>query len=143
MRKLGPILPGIILAVALLLPAAACSSGGVGGSLSVVEVTTAIGAAAGDTQIISWSAVLQNNSRNTVFIEMVEPVPAPGLEPMVLADNLVRTVSKFVVSGQSVVVNGSFPFNAQGLTKADIDKLQPLLTGFRVISDETLPVPKK
>jgi hypothetical protein len=144
MKKLVKMLFCLVLPVVFLLTSAACSaSGGSTGSLAVTDVTTSIGLAAGDTQTVYWSVVIQNKSSNTVFIELVEPVPSPGLEPKVLAGNLLRAVSKNVVSGQSVVVSGSFPFDARGMTKPDIDKLQPVVTGFRVIYDETLPVPGK
>jgi len=133
----------LVLPVTILLASAACSAGGSTGSLAVVGVTTSIGQAAGDTQTVYWEVVIQNKSSNTVFIENVEPVTSPGMEPKVLAGNLLRAVSKNIVPGQTVVVSGSFPFDAKGLTKQDIDKLQPVVTGFRVIYDETLPVPRK
>jgi hypothetical protein len=142
MKKLVKMIFCLVLPVVVLL--SACSAGGGStGSLAVVDFTTSIGQTSVDTQTVYWSVVIQNKSSNTVFIEMVEPVSSPVMEPKVLAGNLLRAVSKNVVSGQSVVVEGSFPFDARGLTKPDIDKLQPFITGFRVIYDETLPVPRK
>lgn len=143
MKKLIKMVFCLILPL-VLLASTACSGGGGGaGSLAVVDSSTSVGQGSGDTQIISYSATLQNKSVNSLFIEMVEPVPSKDLEPKVLADNLTRAVSKHVVSGQTVDVKGSFPFDAKGMTKADIDKLQPFITGFRVIYDETIPVPGK
>lgn len=129
------------LAAVLLLSFSACSGGSGGGSLAMVSATTSVGAQNGDTQIISYTAVLQNKSANSVYIESMEPVPSASLAPKVLADNLIRGVSKNVVSGQTLEIRGSFPFDAKGMTKEDIDKLAPFITGYSFIYHETVPAP--
>ena len=125
----------------VLLVAGACS-GGSTGSLAVSGVTTSVGQVTSDTQSVSYSATLQNTGPNSVFIEFASPVPSAGLESKVVSDNLSRAVSKNVVSGQTIEIKGSFPFDAKGMTKEQIDALAPFITGFHFIYEETVPVKK-
>ena len=131
----------LILPVVLLV-SAACSGGGGAGSLAVSGFSTSVSLVSGDTQTLSYAATLTNTSPNSLFIEFVGPVPSAGLEPKVLSDNLARAISKNVVSGQTVDVKGSFPFDAKDMTKEQIDALAPFITGFHVIYEETVPVKK-
>lgn len=125
----------------VLLVASACS-GGNSGSLAVSGVSTAVGQIAVDTQSISYSVTLQNISPNSVFIEFASPVPSAGLEPKVVSDNLSHAISKNIVPGQTIEIKGSFPFDAKGMTKEQIDAFAPFITGFHFIYEETVPVKK-
>jgi hypothetical protein len=125
----------------VLLTTVACS-GSSGGSIALSGLTTSVSQSSGDTQTIYYTALLQNTSPHTLYIEFSAPVPSAGLEPKVLSDNLSRPISKNVVSGQTLEIKGSFPFDAKGMTKEQIDALAPFITGFHIIYEETVPVKK-
>ena len=144
MKKLRVML-SLVLPLVFPIFSAACSSGGgtSSGSLTIIGLQTSISASAGDTQILTYNVTIKNQSGNNVFVETAEPVLSASFEPRVLVDNLIKQVDRNVISGGTFEVSGSFPFDAKGLTKQDIEKLQPYFTGIRVVSDEMLKVPGK
>lgn len=128
----------------VLLAFTACSGGGSGTLTVVTASTSVVQASAVDTQIVSYSVTLQNKSGVSLYIDEVGPLPSSGLEPKLKADYLMRGVNQpRLAPGQTLDVSGTFSFDATGMTKADIDKLQPFVTGYRVVYDETVPVPGK
>lgn len=144
MKKVWQIVLSLVLPVAVLLLPVACASGGTaGGGLCVVNMQTAISSVSGnaDTQIVSYKITLKNNSDSGMFIQQVEPVVSKSIESRVLVDNLGRSVGNNIASGGTMEVSGKFTFDAKGLSKEDIDKLQPAIIGLRVTAEETLTVP--
>jgi hypothetical protein len=133
----GVIFPAVILALT------ACSGGGTSsGVLTVVTASTSVAQAQSEeTQVVSYSATLQNKSGVSLYVELVEPQPSPALVPKLISDYLTRAVNQRLAPGQTVTVSGTFIFRATGMTKADIDKLAPFIKGYRVVYDENISVP--
>ncbi|MDK2834897.1 MAG: hypothetical protein PWR29_1062 [Methanolobus sp.] len=109
--------------------------------LRITESSAAIGALsenATDQQVCSYSFVLYNGRGQTVNIFMAEPVFSEGISDRILTENTSVTVSESLTPGSSLVVEGSFVFDANGLTKEEIVKLEPFIEHVRIISVETL-----
>lgn len=134
-----------LLTSSMVLLPVACSSGASGaGGLVVIGTSTSIGQVSSvnpNTQTYSYQVTFQNKSDVTIYIESIEPVLSSKVESKVLVDNLIKAVSRNVAGGGTLEVTGSFPFDATGLSKEDIAKLEPFITAYRVTSDETLPIP--
>ena len=146
MKKLLKLVLCLILPVVLLLAYAACSPGGANSSgLSVIEMNASIGAVSStsETQRLTYGVTLKNNSAVNIYIDYIEPVVIPDIDSRVLLAGLIKAVGRSVASGGTIEVSGSFTFDATGLSKQDIDKMQPIITGIRVVSDQTLKIPGK
>jgi len=146
MKKLLKLVLCLILPVVLLLAYAACSPGGANsGGLSVIEMNASIGAvfSTSETQRLTYRVTLKNNSAVNIYIDYIEPVVIPDIDSRVLLAGLIKAVGRSVASGGTIEVSGSFTFDATGLSKQDIDKMQPIITGIRVVSDQTLKIPGK
>ena len=142
-KRLRLIVAICLISIVTLLPVACSPGASTGSGLVISGMNTSIGApssVAPNTQNYSYSITLKNNSGVTVYLQSIEPVLSKNVESKVLADYL-RSVNKNVAPGGNIEVSGSFPFDATGLSKEDIAKLEPFITGVRVVSEETLPVP--
>jgi hypothetical protein len=108
-------------------------------------MNTSIGAVSStsETQRLTYGVTLKNNSAVNTYIDYIEPVVIPDIDSRVLLAGLMKAVGRSVASGGTIEVSGSFTFDATGLSEQDIDKMQPIITGIRVVSDQTLKIPGK
>jgi hypothetical protein len=142
-KILGTVLCALLLMTAA--PAAACSSGKTGdGGLIVSGISTSISKPSSEqsnTQTYNYRVTFQNNSDTTIYIESIEPQVKSQVESRLLVAGLIKSVNRNVPGGGNIEVTSIFPFDATGMTKEDIAKLEPFIIGFKVTSDETLPIP--
>ena len=76
-----------------------------------------------------------------VRIVWVEPVIAPTIRNRLPEQNLRQSVEATIGPGKTANVSGSFFVTLGTLSKEEIDRLGPFVLGFRVVSDQIVPVP--
>jgi len=112
--------------------------------LLIPESTQTMGAAAGnDTniQLYSYNLTLYNPGSKDIFVESIEPVFQDEFESRMVSDSQRVYVNKSVAGESFIHVEDEVTFNMSGLSKEDIDRMDPLITGIGVNSVFILPFP--
>ncbi|NYT19991.1 MAG: hypothetical protein GKC08_06865 [Methanosarcinales archaeon] len=84
---------------------------------------------------------LYNSGNEGVHITSVEPVLSENFLKIALTDENMVIVNKTIDSRSSILVSDQIEFNATGISKTEILKLEPFINGIRISSTETLSFP--
>ena len=111
--------------------------------LLINGLSSSIGGEDGDTstQVFSYQVTLQNNSRQEVLIQSVEPVLSDQFVEKILNEDLVVQVGQVLPANTYIEVRGEFRFDAAGLSKEEIVEMEPFMTGLRVLAEQVIPLP--
>lgn len=134
------------LAVLVLVSCVSATPTGSGLSepgLQIPSVQTSIGAVGGnpDRQAFSYTVALWNKQTEAVHLNWVEPVLSNRFAERVLTEDRRMTVDKTLAPGDAVEVSGQLHFDAAGLSKTELEALQPSLLRMRVSSEQVLQLP--
>ena len=56
----------------------------------------------------------------------------------IISKDIIITVNKDLKPNESIQINGEIIFNTKGLTKLDIEKLEPFITDIKFSTEETI-----
>lgn len=130
----------LVVMVPLMLTAEPATSE----ELRIAESSAAIGALSEnvtDRQVYSYSFLLYNGRGQTVNVSVAKPVFTEGISDRIITEDTSVTVNESLTSGSSILVEGSFVFDASGLTKEEIVSLEPFIEHMRIVSVEILDYP--
>lgn len=113
------------------------------GGLAVDSMTTSIGEVSEDLseQRLTYTLYLTNRTDQPVEVRSFEPLLSDDFRGRVRNDTVQVTADQTLAPGDTAGLSGELLFDAGDLSKADIEALQPFLTGVRVTTDTTLPLP--
>lgn len=115
--------------------------------VKIVELTTAWGAAPGvegqknDEHILTYTLTLFNGDDNPVYIAWARPVVAATVQDQLLTETLRVPVEQEIDAGVTLDVESELRFRFAGLTKQEIDALDPVLEGVEVATQRVLRLP--
>jgi hypothetical protein len=135
----------VIITLALLLTAA-CSSadaGRVKSEISISALKSSIGGSPDNfaEQRYSYTATLQNNGAADVTIRSIEPVLSKAFAAKTKGTDFKVTVAKTLASGGFIEISGEIQFAASGMTKEQINAMEPFFKEIKVNLDRILPIP--
>jgi len=142
----------LVLAIILSLIIVGCSrTGNVENTqstgLDISSMVTGIGAIdtndnSHDIQRFSYTINLTNNDKDTAFIKDVTLVLPKEFEQTLITKQLTVDVNKDISTNSTVEIKGSLDFNAKGLSKDDILKLNPKILSIKVTNERTISLEK-
>lgn len=108
--------------------------------LQLTGMSTAIGAApeGPNRQVVTYHATLFNPGPNPVTLAWVQPKVKDALAQRVDAAGLRQAVGQTIPPNSPLVVDGSFSFDATGLSKADIDAIGSPFSQLTISTEQTL-----
>ncbi|KXS44523.1 hypothetical protein HWN40_12675 [Methanolobus zinderi] len=112
--------------------------------LLIQESTQTMGAADGndtDIQLYSYNLTLYNPGSKEIFVESVEPAFRDEFESRMVSDSQRVYVNESIAVESYIHVEDEVTFNMSGLSKEDIDRMSPVITGIEVNSVFILPFP--
>jgi hypothetical protein len=95
-----------------------------------------------DIQRFSYSIGLTNNDKDKVFIKEATLVLPKEFEERLISEQLTVPVNKDILPKDTIEIKGSVDFNAKGLSKEDIIKLNPRILSVRVTDERTISIEK-
>jgi hypothetical protein len=139
MRKIS-----IALVTLILLLCTACAPSKLPETgIAVAGITTSIGAVGEDTtnietQSFHYTITLVNHETAEVQILSLEPTLAEGFNARVISQDIKVDVNQAIAPGGTLQVSGEILFDAKGLTKEEIEALQPFVKDFRITEERTI-----
>ena len=91
-----------------------------------------------DKTKFSYSINLTNYNENTIFIKAVQPIVNRQNVNKIISKDIIITVNKDLKPNESIQINGEIIFNTKGLTKLDIEKLEPFITDIKFSTEEII-----
>lgn len=91
-----------------------------------------------DKTKLSYSLNITNENNNKIFIKSVQPSISEKIKNKMISKDIVVSVKKDIKPDETIKINGFYIFDTKGLSKSDIEKLEPLLTNIKVSTDETI-----
>ena len=95
-----------------------------------------------DIQRFSYSIALANNDKDEVYIKETILVLTPEFEKILITKQLTVPVNKTILPKSSIDIKGSLDFNAAGMSKDDILKLNPRIKSVKIVSEKTISLDK-
>lgn len=139
----------LVAGIFLLILASGCT--GTGENLKDMQATgleinnmsTGIGSVGAeednhDTQRFSYSIYLTNNNGDKVFIKELALALPQEFEERLISKQLNVAVNKEIDANDTIEISGSLDFNAKGLSKEEILKLNPRILAVKVINEQTI-----
>jgi hypothetical protein len=113
--------------------------------IRIAQMDTALGGVEGNSQeqIFSYHLTLLNAEPVVVVVHWIEPELTGEVSRRVLPGERRVVIEKTLVPNASMEVRGSFRFDAQGASKAQIASWEPFLSGATVSSNMTLSLPNQ
>lgn len=87
---------------------------------------------------LSYSFNLNNENNKSVFVKSIEPLINEKIKDKVISKDIVVVVNKDIKPNEIIQINGEIIFDTKGLSKSDIEKLEPLLRDVKVSTDEII-----
>lgn len=111
--------------------------------LQIPSMWTSIGMVDGDPgrQTFSYTIVLWNKQTEDVHVNWVEPILSDEFAERARTEDRKVTVDKALAPGDSLEIRGQLRFDVAGLSKAQIEALEPFLTAMRVSTERVLELP--
>ncbi len=93
-------------------------------------------------QRFSYSIALANNDKDEVYIKEITLVLTPEFEKILITKQLTVHVNKTILPQTSIDIKGSLDFNAAGMSKDDIIKLNPRIQSVKIGNEKTISLDK-
>lgn len=109
--------------------------------LQISSMTSAIGAVDQDKidqQRISFAISICNDSDQDTYLSFVEPLVAAGINGRIISGDTRIEVKKKIPAQGFIEVKGEFIFDAEELSKEDILNMEPIITGYRVGTEQQI-----
>lgn len=136
----------VLLPVLLLLTA--CSGNNNSGAtknngIEITNIVSSIGAVDEntnniDTQSFKYAMTLTNNDAIDIKIVSVSPVLSNEFLNRVDNKETRIEVNKTITNGSSINITGEIIFDAKGLTKEQIDSLQPFIKDVKILEERII-----
>ncbi len=94
-----------------------------------------------DTQRLSYQISIGYRGTGTVKLQDVGPVLGKAFSRLVISSQMTEVPATSLNTWDAINVSGEIIFNAKGLSKFDIVKLEPFITGFRINPETVVGVP--
>ena len=91
-----------------------------------------------DKSVFSYSINLTNENEKNIFIEFIQPLVNETIKNKILSKETVVTVNQNIKPKETIKVNGEIIIDTKGLSKQDIDKLEPFITDIKVSTEDTI-----
>ena len=132
-----------LLTLVLLLCTSCAPSKPPSAGIAVAGITTSIGAvgedtANPDTQCFHYTITLVNNESAEVKILSLEPTLAEGFKARVISQNVKVDVNQAIAPGDTLTVEGEILFDTKGLTKEEIEALQPFVKDVHITQERKI-----
>lgn len=95
-----------------------------------------------DKTKLSYSINLTNENEHTIFAKSVQPLVNEKIINKIQNKGFIVTVNKNIKPNETIQINGEIIFDTKGLTKQDIEKLEPFITDIKVTTEETIDLKK-
>ncbi len=131
----------VVILLVLSLSAGCAKPAAESKGLQLVKMVSSIGSVDPerfDEQRISYTINLCNDSSQSNYISFVEPVVTDGINSRITSPDIRREVKKKIEAGKCLEVKGEFIFDAGDLSKQDIIAMEPIITGFRLGTEEII-----
>ena len=86
----------------------------------------------------SYSVNLTNENENTIFIKSIQPSVNEKIKDKIISKDIIVAVNKDIKPNGTIQINGELIVDTKGLTKSDIEKLEPFITDIKVSTEETV-----
>lgn len=111
--------------------------------LEVSHMVQGIGAVEGkgstfDIQKFTYTLTLSNNDSEEIYVKEIRVSLPADFEQRVTTKNFIINVDKAIPSKSYIEVGNSHEFDARGLSKDDILKLNPHISSIKVITEKTI-----
>jgi hypothetical protein len=93
-----------------------------------------------DEQRMSYTIHLCNDSKQDSYISFVEPIITDDIKGRITSGDARIEVKEMVKPGGSIQLQGEFIFEAGDLNKQDIIAMEPIITGFRLGTEQVIQV---
>jgi hypothetical protein len=93
-----------------------------------------------DEQRMSYTINLCNDSKQDSYISFVEPLITDDIKGRITSGDARIEVKEMVKPGGSIQLQGEFIFEAGDLNKQDIIAMEPIITGFRLGTEQVIQV---
>ncbi len=114
--------------------------------LQISSMTSAMGSVDPDKfdeQKLSFTINLCNDSDQDTYISFLEPLLTADINGRIISGDTRVEVKKKVAASDSIGVDGEIVFDSSDLSKQDIIAMEPIITGFRVGTEELIELPAK
>ena len=91
-------------------------------------------------EVYTYTVILANGTEREITVNSIVPVVAAALVKRVDARELPVTVGQRLAPGGTIEISGKVLFQASDLSKRQLSDLMPLITEFRIISEQSLPI---
>lgn len=137
----------LLTCIILTMSAISCTNeSNINPELQVVGLVTSIGSLGDvdgiDKQVLSYEVTIHNHRDEDVYINSIEPIFRYDFLKKVITKETKIDVRKTVLSNTSIGVTGQIIFNSKGLTKSDIEKIEPYITDFKIYLEKIVPINK-
>jgi hypothetical protein len=115
------------------------------GGLKIYSWSSALGSVSNtdlDKTKFSYSVDLSNENDKSIFIKSIQPLVNETIKDKILSKEVLVTVNKDVKSNETIQISGEIIIDTKGLTKLDLEKLEPFIMDIKVISEETVNLRK-
>ncbi len=109
--------------------------------LQICSMTSTMGAVdpdQSDEQRLSFTVNLCNDSDEDIYISFIEPLLSADINGRIISGDTRVEVKKKVTAGDSIGIDGEFIFDSSDLSKQDIIAMEPIITGYRVGTEEQI-----
>lgn len=91
-----------------------------------------------DKTKLYYSFNLTNENNKKIFIKSIQPSINEKIKNKIISKDIVVSVNKDIKPNETINIYGDFIFDTKGLSKLDIENLEPLLTDIKISTDETI-----
>lgn len=111
--------------------------------LSIPDFYRSMGAEGEDfeTGVYHYTVSLWNRSDKEVQISSIAPVLNARFEKRLISTETAQKTSRVIPPRKTIQVKGELHFDFEGLTKQDIENMGPVISGFKLFREDSLPVP--
>lgn len=95
-----------------------------------------------DAQRFTYSIAVANNDSEEVYIKEIDIILPAEFAQRLITKQQIITVNKAIPPKSSIDVESSLDFDATGLSKEDIVKLNPHISSVKVISEKIISLDK-
>ncbi|MGE5141447.1 MAG: hypothetical protein ACM3JD_18410 [Rudaea sp.] len=133
----------VLILLAMVGLAGCGTASGIAGVDRGLEITNMTGALGGTPEqaVYSYQIWLRNGTDSAVQVQWIKPVPGSSIVPRLRPGELQSSVNQIVEPGGTIKVSGQLAFETRNLTKEEITRLEPFVTGFQVDAIRYIQLP--
>ena len=94
-----------------------------------------------ETGVYHYTVSLWNHSDKGVKIFSIVPVLNARFEKRLISTEIAQKTSRVIPPRKTIQVKGELRFNFEGLTKQDIENMEPVILELKLLREDSLPIP--